>query len=257
LSGKTIAVTRTRKQASELGRLLRDAGAEVLEIPTIEINDPDSWADVDEQINCIDTFSWLAFASPNSVDRFINRVLQTSGDIRDLGRLKIAAVGPATTKRVESYHLSVALTPEEHHAECLAKALCVTMGDGERLLYPRASKGRDLIPSLVRGTGFHVEDVVVYQTAKPSKIPQVALDRFREGHVNLVTFASSSAVRHFDDLMSDEGLLEVAKATPGASIGPATSDTIRELGYDLVVEAPASDISVSGLVSAILDYMSK
>ena len=257
LSGKTIAVTRSRKQSSDLVRLLRDAGAEVLEIPTIEINNPNSWAEVDEQINCIDTFSWLAFASPNSVDRFINRVLQTTGDIRGLGRLKIAAVGPATTKRVESYFLSVALTPREHRAECLAKVLGDTMGDDERLLYPRAAKGRDVMPTLLKERGVHVKDVVVYQTGKPSEVPQAALNRFREGQVSLVTFTSSSTVWHFDDLMADEGLLEVAKATPSASIGPTTSDTIRELGYDLVVQAPATDISVPGLVSAIRDYMSQ
>ena len=83
------------------------------------------------------------------------------------------------------------------------------------------------------------------------------MDRFREGKVNLVTFTSSSTVRHFDELMSDEGMSDVARATRAASIGPTTSDTARELGYDLAVEAPSTDISVPGLVTAILSYMSK
>ena len=257
LSGQTIAVTRTREQSSELVRLLRDAGAEVLEIPTIEIRDPESWDDVDAQIVEIDSHDWIAFASPNSVDRFLLRVLEKSGDIRVLGKVRIATIGPATTGRVESYHLKVDLTPDDHRAEGLAKALSEEMTEGQRVLYPRAAAGRDVVPNLLKESGFEVQEAVVYQNVKPASVPEVAMDRFREGKVNLVTFTSSSTVRHFDELMSDAGMSAVARATRAASIGPTTSETARELGYDLAVEAPAGNISVSGLVSAILGYMSK
>ncbi len=96
---------------------------------------------------------------------------------------------------------------------------------------------------------------VVYRTVRPSSMPQVALDRFREGRVTLVTFTSSSTVRHFDELMAIEGLTEAVRAIPAASIGPTTSNTARELGYDLCAEASSEDISVSGLVESILAYV--
>jgi uroporphyrinogen III methyltransferase/synthase len=257
LAGKTIVVTRTRDQASEMVRLLRDAGAEVLEIPTIEICDPESWDTVDKAIDNVASFQWLAFASPNSVDRFITRFLKRRGDIRVLSGIKIATIGPATTKRVEAYYLCADVTPENHLAEGLAAALIEETSAADRVLYPRAEGGRDVVPDALSESGIEVVDVVVYRTTKPSTTPQVAIDRFREVRVDLVTFTSSSTVRHFDELMADAGLSDEAKCIPSASIGPTTSATIEDLGYNLAVQSPADDISVDALVTEILKYVSK
>jgi uroporphyrinogen III methyltransferase/synthase len=238
-------------------RLLRDAGAEILEIPTIEICDPESWDTVDEAMDNVASFQWLAFASPNSVDRFITRLLKRGGDIRALSGIKIATIGPATTKRVEAYHLCAAVTPEDHRAEGLAAALLEETSEDDRVLYPRAEGGRDVVPVALSESGIEVVDVVVYRTTKPSTTPQVAMDRFREGRVDLVTFTSSSTVRHFDALMADAGLSDKAKGIPSASIGPTTSAAIRDLGYNLAVQSPADEISVEALVTEILKYVSK
>ncbi len=255
LAGQTVAVTRTREQASELVRLLRDAGAEVLEIPTIEIQDPASWDEVDRQIKAVDSHDWLVFASPNSVDKFLGRLLILREDVRSLGRIKIASIGPATSERLRAFGLRAELTPEDHRAEGLAEALLHALSVGDRVLYPRAEAGRDTIPEQLRKGGFEVVESVVYRTRRPASVPQVALGRFREGRVTMVTFTSSSTVRHFDELMAVEGLTDAVRAIPAASIGPTTSNTARELGYDLCAEAPPGNISVKGLVGSILAYV--
>ena len=255
LANQTIAVTRTREQASELVRLLRDAGAEVIEIPTIEMRDPESWTEIDTQIGKLDRFQWIAFASPNSVDRFLTRVLDVRGDIRSLGAARIAAVGPATSARLVSYGLSVDVVPENHRAEGLAAALLSELGEGDSVLYPRAEAGREALPELLKEGGFEVAECAVYRTVKPDFVHQVALDRFREDRVTMLTFTSSSTVKHFDDLMDAEGLSDRVRAIPAASIGPTTSKTAKDLGYTLCAIAPEDDVSVQGLASAILSYV--
>jgi uroporphyrinogen III methyltransferase / synthase len=255
LAGQTIAVTRTREQASELVRLLRDAGAEVLEIPTIEIRDPDSWEDVDAAISSLSTFQWVAFASPNSVDRFMGRLKEITADIRAFGGARIAAVGPATADRIRAFGLPVDVIPENHRAEGLAEALSEKVGGDDRVLYPRAEKGREVVPDRLRAEGAEVVECVVYRTERPESVPQVALDRFKENRVTLVTFTSSSTVQHFSDLMTAEGLGDSVKGIPVASIGPTTTQTAKELGFQLCAEASGDDISVRGLVAAVLAYV--
>lgn len=255
LAGQTVAVTRTREQASELVRLLREAGAETLEIPTIEIREPESWAETDARIDAIGDYDWIAFASPNGVDRFVGRLLERKGDIRAIGDTKIATVGPATSARVEAYGLRVDLKPDHHGAEGLAAALADAVGDGEAVLYPRAEQGREVVPEALREAGHRVDECVVYRTAAPESVPPVALDRFREGRVSMVTFTSSSTARHFDALMAAEGLAEAVRAIPAASIGPTTTETASGLGFRVVAEAPPEDISVAGLAGVILAYV--
>ena len=257
LAGQTIAVTRTRERASQLVRLLRDAGAEVLEIPTIEIRDPESWADVDASIQGIATATWLVFASPNSVDRYIGRLIDQTHDLRSLGNVSIAAVGPATAEAVRSYGLHVALAPGHHGSEGLADDLAPRLGEADRVVYPRAEVGREVIPDRLRAAGAEVTECVVYRTVRPESAPRVAMDRFKEGRVSLVTFTSSSTVRHFDQMMIEEGIQDLAHAVSAASIGPTTSETATELGYQVVAEASAQNVSVPGLVDAVLGYVKK
>ncbi|MBS10244.1 MAG: uroporphyrinogen-III C-methyltransferase [Gemmatimonadetes bacterium] len=257
LAGETVVVTRTRSQSSDLVRLLRESGAEVLEVPTIEIVDPASWTEVDSAIDQISEYAWLVFASPNSVDRFLGRLVDRKGDIRALGTIRIAAVGPATADRVASFGVCVERVPDDHRAEGLAEDLLGVLEAGERVLYPRAEAGRNIVPDALRDAGYDVRDCVVYRTVRPDSVPQVVLDRLREDKVTLTTFTSSSTVKHFAELMDSASLSDRNVKIPAASIGPMTSETAKALGFTVVAEASPDDISVSGLVEAIRAYVNE
>ena len=255
LSGKTIAVTRTREQSSVLASTLRDAGAEVLEFPTIEIVDPVDWGPADDAIGRLGTFTWLMFASPNSVHRFLGRVLSQTHDIRRIGQARIAAIGPATGDAVRSYGLNVDLVPDHHVAGGLGASLsALPEVRSERFLVPRPEVARSEAPEILRSAGAEVEEVVVYRTVKPESISADALDRLTAGTVDMVTFTSSSTARHFHDLLGTERLEQVQSQTVAGSIGPTTTETARECGFDVVVEAPEEDVSIKGLVGAIHRY---
>lgn len=255
LSGKTIVVTRTREQASLLVKSLRDLGADVLEVPTIEIVDPVDWDPADDAIERLDSFEWLIFSSPNGVDRFLKRVLDRTGDIRALGAARIAAIGPSTGDAVRRHGLKVDLVPDRHVAGGLGAALCALPDIATlRFLVPRPEVARSEAPEMLKSSGAQVEEIVVYRTVKPEGMLPQAVDRLSSGSVDMITFTSSSTARHFAELLDSDLLEDTRSHSVAASIGPTTTTTAREYGFDVVAEAPEDDVSIEGLIRSICIY---
>ena len=255
LFGVRVAVTRTRKQAGELVGLLQALGAEVLEAPTVRIEGPADWGPVDRAIGEIEAYDWVVFSSANGVERFFGRMLDLEGDLRALKGVRIAAVGPATAEKIAAYYLGVDLCPSHHVAEGLVEAFKQEGGvAGKRILIPRAEQAREVLPGALREMGGDVREVVVYRTVRPGAFPAGVVSRLVRGELDLVTFTSSSTAGHFADLLGPHRLERVRARIPAASIGPSTSQTARDLGFRVVAEPPEGDISIPGLVRAILAY---
>ena len=114
LFGQRIVVTRTREQASQLSRQLLELGAEVLEIPTIKMQPPDERVALVEALQGIGEYDWLVFTSPNGVTSFFEYFFKAFDDLRAIGNVRIAAVGPATAAKLKELHLRVEVMPEAH-----------------------------------------------------------------------------------------------------------------------------------------------
>ncbi len=245
LFGRRILVTRPRHQADELCNLLADDGAEVLVQPAIEIEPPPTWGPVDQAISDIDQFDWLVFSSSNGVHYFLSRVLQrTGGDLRCLGSVKLAAVGPGTADALASYYLKVDLVPSEYRAEALAAALEGEARDGRRFLLIRASRGRETLVEELSRCGGSVAQVVCY-TSSDVTLPEVEVaEALRTGTIDWITVTSSAIARSLHALFGD--LLGRARL---ASISPITTATLRELGYQPAAEA--ATYTMAGVAEAI------
>ncbi|MSS70628.1 MAG: uroporphyrinogen-III C-methyltransferase [Candidatus Latescibacteria bacterium] len=258
LFGRRIVVTRSREQASDLVLRLEALGAEVIEVPTLQIDDPEDWGPVDEAVRRIGEFDWIAFTSQNGVDRFLGRLFASGRDARALASVKICAIGPATASRLEAYGLRADLRPERNVAESLAEAFGKLDVRGKRVLLPRPAVAREVLPEALAGMGAEVTEVVVYRTAPPDTPLEGLRERFRSGEVDLVTFTSSSTVIHFVEMLGDgagAGLPgHLADRVRGASIGPITSQTARQKGIAVVAEADPDDVTIPGLVRAIERY---
>ncbi len=251
LFGRTIVVTRTRAQASELRRLLADQGAWVVEMPLIEIVEPDDWSAADAAIAELERFDWVAFTSPNGVERFFGRLWAAGRDARALARARLAVIGPATGRKLEEFQLRPDLAPDEHTSEGLLAALARAGAGAARVLIPLAQDAPDDLPNGLRRLGADVAVVPVYKTVMPQDFDPEAADAFARGEVDLVTAASRSTVEHLRRLL-DAGLCKPAGAVRLASIGPVTSRAARRLGFEAAVEAP--DITIPSLVDAIVKY---
>ncbi|MFL5958262.1 MAG: uroporphyrinogen-III C-methyltransferase [Solirubrobacterales bacterium] len=236
LAGKTVAVTRARAQASELAARLRALGAEVVEAPAIRIvplagGAPD-----------LDGTDLVCLTSPNGVRLLFDRLQRSGQDARALHGRTVAAIGPGTARALRAHGIEPDIVPERSVAESLVEALRdvpVT-----RALIARAAEARDVLPDALRERGAEVDVLALYET-----VAETLDDKARDAalHADYITFTSSSTVTRF---------LEAAGAPPGdhtkiVSIGPVTTQTLRERGLTPHVEAERHDID--GVVAAIVE----
>lgn len=261
LAGQRVLVGRARKQAGALSEGLRELGAEVLEIPFIEIRPPRSYQPLDKALRNLAEYDWLILTSVNGVDAFWERVRKLRLNRRKLGHLKIAAIGPATKKAIESRGLNVDVVPEEYVAESVVRSLRDQVV-GTRILLVRAKVARDVIPNELRSAGAHVDVLEAYETVIPAASRALLRKVMKNPRMapTIVTFTSSSTVKNFFALLvpakpaAAEEKVEVAKLVPNgiqfASIGPVTSATLRELGLPVHIEART--FTIPGLVRAIV-----
>ena len=251
LWGKTVLVTRTRRQASRLTRCLADLGANVIECPAIEIQPPADLSAVDAALRRLGDFDWLVLTSPNGSAALIERMRAIGLDARAMRGLRLAAVGPATADVLRDAFLQPDLLPEKFTTRGLGEALTAdNLTRGKRLLLARADIATDDLPETLRAAGAIVEEVALYRTVRPAALPDAALAALRAGQVDWVTFTSSSTVENFLALLEGQGVsLDAVRL---ASIGPVTTQTLVEHG--LTPAATADVHTIDGLVDALLGH---
>ncbi len=235
LRGRTVAVTRARAQASDLARRLRELGAEVVEAPVIRI------APFDLPLPELSGYDLICLTSPNGVRLLFERLAATRRDARTLAGARIAAIGPGTARALAERGIVADVVPERFVAEGLVQALAelpVT-----RALIARAAGARDVLPQALRTRGAEVDVLELYETiAEPlSERQQAAV-----AAADYITFTSSSTVRFF----FAQAAASAAERARLVSIGPVTSDTLREHGREPHIEASRHDID--GLVEALV-----
>jgi len=256
LNGTRILVGRARHQSSSLSYGLRSLGASVVEIPFIEIHQPQSYQPLDNALKNIKSYDWLILTSANGVEAMWQRLRKLRIARRRLKRLQIAAIGPATKKAIVKHGLKVKMVPEEYVAESVVKGLRDKV-KGKRIVLIRARVARDVIPEELRAAGAEVDVVEAYETVVPEKsrarLRALMKNAARRPHI--VTFTSSSTAKNFAELLGPvkpkSGGADLVNSVQFASIGPVTSDTAREHG--LTVDVEAKQFTVDGLVQAILE----
>jgi len=251
LFGKKILVSRARAQAGELCRRLEELGADVLEVPTIEIVPPSSWKKLDGALRHLQDYSWILFTSLNGVNFFFDRLKTLAKDIRELSGCRLGAVGPSTAAALEKFYLKVEMIPEEFTGKSLARAMPRRDVVGKKILIPRAKEGgEDLIRDL-KEKGGRVEAVTAYET-HASEIGKAQIAKIKDASaIDLLTFASSSSAKNFFDLLPDKNKKDFLNR-PCLCIGPTTAKTASDLGFSQVLSSQKA--TLPSLVDAILGY---
>ncbi len=257
LFGKRIAVTRTRDKASELVKTLSDLGADAYELPTIRIEPLEDKKDREAFVEALahaHHYDWIVFTSPNGVTHFFEAFFKLHRDARELGNVKIAAIGPGTAQKIEEYRFGVDLIPPKFVAESLLEEFRQLWVENLKILLPRASGARELLATQLEDLGAIVDDVPVYQTVGVTDDFAGGWKRFVEEGADLVTFTSGSTAQHFKNYLEKNAIVLPAHVVL-ASIGPVTSSVMKELGMKVGLEATQHDIP--GLVAAIIDHFKK
>lgn len=252
LAGRRIVITRSREQAATLRNRLERYGAEVIELPTIEIHPPRNWARLDRAIRELAGYDWLIFTSANGVRFFLERLRAMRISARTLGRARICAIGPATGRALRQHGLRVDRVPDEYRAEGVVAALSKEKLKGKRILIPRARVARDLVPAELRKRGARVDLVAAYRTLLPREACRRARRLFSDCKPDLITFTSSSTAQNFVRLFPARKRQRALQDVAIATIGPITSDTVRKLGFRVSLQA--TRYTIPGLARAIVQY---
>jgi uroporphyrinogen III methyltransferase/synthase len=251
LAGIRVVVTRAAGQSRPFVRMLQQAGAEVVEFPTIQTVPPESYDGLDGALKRLSSFDFVIFTSVNALDFFLDRLAFLGGSVSDLGGMKVIAVGPKTASAIEANGISPDIVPVEFKAEGVLAALEPFDISGKRFLYPRAEAAREVIPEELRKRGAEVEVVVCYRTVAPKVDPAYVRELFKDGGVTVLTFTSSSTVKNFMEVAGGS-VREYLKGVAVACIGPVTAKTCEEEG--LAVTVMPDDYTVDALFLALTEY---
>jgi uroporphyrinogen III methyltransferase/synthase len=254
LFGKRVLITRTRRQASALARLLAEEGAVPIELPTIEIEPAIDEAAAEAALDGLraGAYAWVVFTSANAVEVFFVLMRERSLDARAFAGAKAAAIGPATAEALAERGIVADAVPGEYVAKGVVEALRPHVRSGDRVLVPRAEGARPELIEGLRGLGAEVDEITLYRAAVPQEPPAEALSLLREGGIDIVTFTSSSTVRNLAALLDND--VECLGKPLVACIGPITAQTARELG--LRVDVEAAEHTILGLVRALRERAS-
>jgi uroporphyrinogen-III synthase len=276
LAGKRILVTRTRSQARALSERLQAQGATPVEFPTIRIAPPNDWEAIDTALGKLfladarqqPYYSWLIFTSANGVHIFCQRMQSLGLQAEHLERVRVAAIGPATAAALREYGIMADLVPTAYIAESVAAALLEDVRQhggslaGQHILLPRAAEARKILVSELQKAGASVDEIPAYDTlpvAGDDEQGRAVLERLQRQELDIITFTSSSTVRGFmqwlagfagEEEASPLHLITHNRQLKIACIGPITSQTARESGLPVHIEA--QEFTIEGLVEAIV-----
>jgi uroporphyrinogen III methyltransferase/synthase len=251
LFGQRIVVTRPIVEAEHSASLLESLGAEVLLAPTVEILPVADPGPLDHAIQDLRNFDWLVFTSSNGVRFFVERMLERGQDVRALGHLKIAAIGPGTAHALARYHLLADLVPDTFRSEALAEALA-SRASGCRILLARADRGRALLKEELAKVAL-VDQVAVYRNADSESLPEAVVERMATGTIDWIMLTSSAITARLHALLPEAARARLGRDTRLASLSPVTSATVNQLGWTVAVEA--STYTWEGLVEALLQHV--
>ena len=255
LLGKRIIVTRARQQASDLIGRLSDLGAECLEYPTIKIIPPRDPQPLQKAVQNLSAYEWIVFTSVNGVIHFFEQLFATGKDVRALSRMQTAAIGPATAEQLRNFGLKSDVVPETYRAESVVDAFKKMNLNGKKILLPRAREARPILPVELTKMGAEVDEIPAYETIKATEKAEDLVRQLEEKQVDLITFTSSSTVKNFKTLLPAHRFKKLMQGVTIASIGPITTDTAKELDFE--VHISAESFTIAGLVEAILQHYQK
>lgn len=227
---------------------MKDAGAQPVLAPAIQLVPPDDPAAAEEAVHRASQYAWIVFTSANGVSAFFEKLRARREDARALGSAKVAAIGIRTSQELLRHRVYADLVPQSYIAEHLADALLAATKPGEKILIYRAEEARDVLPVRLREAGRDAQIVAAYKTVYTDD-PEFAA---KVASCDVLTFTSASTVRGFvHNLHGPSAAAHAAVAKIVACIGPITADEARKNGLD--VSVTANEFTGAGLIAALED----
>ncbi len=212
---------------------MSELSAEVLEIPTIKIVPTRPQADLADALLELNSYSWIVFTSPNGVTMFFESFFKAFEDMRDIGGVRIAAVGPATAAKLKELHLKVDVMPDEYISAKIVKALMQFESiENLKILLMRAEVANPELLKEFEAKRAIVDDIACYKTVPETEDANGAAASLLEDGADWITFTSSSTVENFHARFDLPALMKKFPQIKLASIGSETTKALAALGAE-------------------------
>lgn len=252
LTGKRVVVTRAIEQSDSLCNDLQACGATTLLLPLISFAPPDDFAPLDAALHDFSQFDWLFLTSQNVLRSLLERCASLRISLADAaGKVRIAAVGPATAHAAADAGLTITHVAENHHGLALAEELHAEVL-GCRVFLPRSDRANPELPEALRRLGAEVVEAVAYLTVRPSDPDPAVLCAVSDGEADAILFFSPTAVLHFRDLLGEQKVRAVQEKAIFVAIGPVTARALQDSGAERIISA--KDTSVPAVIAALEKY---
>jgi len=253
LFGQRIVVTRPQQGAGRSAAVLENLGAEVLLAPAVEVRAISDPGPLDAAIDRLSSYHWLVFTSANGVRYFAERLTARGRDLRALGHLKLAAIGPVTAAALAAIRLNADVVPETFRSEALAAALS-DRAAGSRILLARADRGRTVLKDELEQLA-DVDQVAVYHNADAPALPDSVVARIAAGTIDWITLTSPAIATRLHALLPGDVRNLIGRQVQLASLSPVTTEAARAVGWHVAAEAV--EYTWDGLVQAIVEVVAK
>jgi uroporphyrinogen III methyltransferase/synthase len=248
LFGQRILVTRPRAEGLRSAIVLESLGAAVVLAPMVEVRPISDPAPLDAAIDRLGSYDWLVFTSSSGVRFFLRRLAERGHDLRALGHLKLATIGPTTAETLASFHLRADLQPDTFRSEALAEALLRHAPAG-KILLARADRGRAVLKNELARLA-DVDQVPVYHNADAPAFPESVVEQLEAGTIDWITLTSPAITARLHGLLPAELRPRLGSEIRLASLSPVTTDAARSVGWKVSVEAV--DATWASLTQAIV-----
>lgn len=231
LQNVRIVLARADRQVSVLKADLRRRGAEVIELPSLEIREQEGW---ERTVFQNDVPAWTIVTTKGAAERLARVIRQGVGQPEQLGR--IAAVGESTATYLEKYGLWPQRSCASDAVDELIAAFETLDLDAKtvQIVGQSADEVAEQIGASLRAQGAQVRRASLYRVDLVDGAAEV-LTNAAEHRPDLVVFPSLNTIAHFVALLQ-ECNVSSWYALPAAAIGATTARAAIEHGFQVVAQ---------------------
>lgn len=251
LMGLRIGITRPADQCEQISQRISELSGQPAVMPMIQISpvEQQQRSAVDDVVARLADYQWLVFTSVNGVESFFESVFAAGKDVRAIGHMQIAGIGPSVQRALKRYSVSADVVPETYRAESLAELLAPKT-QGQQVLWPRANRARKVLPETLTAAGATVTELEVYRNTDVEELPDDVVQQIKNSDMHWIGLSSPSIARQMSKLLRSHQIDLDKLSTRFATISPVTSAAAVESG--LAVAAEATTHTWDGIVDAII-----
>ncbi len=251
---RKVVITSPEPGASKIASHLEKFAAEAIKLPVIRIAPVKNFLKIDKAIKEINKYYWIIFTSRNGIDLFMKRFFLKRKQLKDLRKIKFAAIGKVTAEKLNKYGIKTSFIPKKFTSEALLSGLKKYSLEGKNILIPRANEASNVLPEGLKKIGAKVDEIILYKI-KNEKNKSNKVKSLLKKNVDVIIFTSPSGVKSFFNLFTKKEINYYFNKIRIASIGPVTAKAIEEFG--IKADIVPKEYNIKGMVKAIKDYFKK